>query len=84
LIILDAVKGISEANLITDLEQLKSENVVSMHDFGLSLNLKLIDKLGLLDSVMIFGIPYGLGEDETLAQIQLIFKKCAAQLMQGS
>ena len=41
-----------------------------MHDFDLGYSLKLLKKLKLLDSVMIFGVPMRMGEREALKQLK--------------
>lgn len=75
LIILDVVEGIDEIVIIEDFEQLGLSQVYSMHDFDLAYNLKLLKKIGKIDTIKIIGIPMDMKEDEALNQIQLIFKK---------
>ena len=84
LIILDAVEDIKEVMVIDLVEQLKTNKIYSMHDFDLAYNLKILKKLKLIDSIKIIGIPMEIGEEKALNQIQLILRKCAAQVMQGS
>jgi len=55
-----------------------------MHDFDLAYNLKLLKKIGAIDSIKIIGVPMQISDEDALYQIQSIFKKCAAQLIQGS
>ena len=55
-----------------------------MHDFDLAYNLKLLEKIGKIDSVKIIGVPMEISEEEALDQIQLILRKWAAQDIQGS
>ena len=84
LVILDSVEGIDEVMVIDSIERLHANRVCSMHDFDLGYNLKLLKKVGKIDSVRIIGVPMGIGEGEALDQIQSIFRKWAAQDMQGS
>jgi len=94
LVILDTVEGIDEIVELNSIEQLHANKVYSMHDFDLAYNLKLLKKIGKIDSVRIIGIPMGIGEalnghdsgepDEAMNQIQSILRKWAAQDMQGS
>lgn len=84
LIILDVARGIENVMLIDSVEKLKTNKVYSMHDFDLSLNLKILKKLGKINSVKIIGIPQFIDEETALSQSQFILKKCVAQLMHGS
>ena len=84
LVIIDSVEGIDEVVEIDSIGRLHTNRVCSMHDFDLAYNLKLLKKVGKIDSVRIIGVPMGIGEDEALNQIQSILRKWAAQDMQGS
>lgn len=84
LIILDTVEGINKVVILNSIEQLHANKIYSMHDFDLAYNLKLLKKIGKVDSVKIIGVPMEIDKQKALDQIQSIFKKCAAQLMQGS
>jgi Ni,Fe-hydrogenase maturation factor len=67
--IIDAVEGIEKVTLITDIGSIRAQKVYSMHDFDLGYNLKLLKKLGGLDSVRIFGVPMKISEKEALGQL---------------
>jgi len=84
LTIIDSVEGIKEIIVIDSIERLESGKIYTMHDFDLAYNLKILKKLNLIDSVRIIGVPMGMGGDEAFSQIQLILRKWAAQLIQGS
>jgi len=84
LVILDTVEGIDTVMEINSIEQLHANKVYSMHDFDLAYNLKLLKKIGKIDSVRIIGVPMGIGEEEAMNQIQSILRKWAAQDMHGS
>ncbi len=60
LIIIDSAVGISRVLLIEDLGALESGKIYSMHDFDLSLTLKLLKKMGAIDSVRIIAVPASL------------------------
>ena len=75
LTIIDTVEGINKVMIITDFNQLQSNKLFSMHDFDLAYNLKILKKIGKIDTIKIIGIPMNIGEDEVMDQIQLIFKK---------
>lgn len=83
LVILDTVKGIKKSCII-DLNSLKLDKIYSMHDFDLGYNLKLLKKLNLIRTVRIIAVPMGINEEKAFNQVQLILRKCVAQLMQGS
>ena len=53
LVIIDAVKGLEKIRVIENLDLIETDSIVSMHDFDLAYNLKLMKKVGLIDSVKI-------------------------------
>ena len=55
--VLDVVKGIDEVKMITDIDQIKSHKLYSLHDFDLGFFLKLMKELGVLKEIKIIGIP---------------------------
>jgi len=69
LVAIDTIKGIDKVTTINSIEQLKANKIYSMHDFDLTLNLKLLKKLNIIDSVKIIGIPMNINEDEAITQI---------------
>ncbi len=62
LIIIDAAAGIDRVVLLDDLSALEGGKIYSMHDFDLSLTLKLLKKMGALDSIRIIAVPSGFSE----------------------
>lgn len=70
LVIIDSVEGIDKVVLIKEIDAIKTQKVYTMHDFDLGYSLKLLKKLKLLDSVMIFGVPMRMGEREALKQLK--------------
>ena len=83
-IILDAVQGIDQVELIagSDLEKLLISPRGSVHDFDLGFQLKYLKKLGKIGEVFIIGLPMQ-GEIDYL-RIQSILRKLVAHDMQGS
>jgi len=69
LIIIDTVEGIDEVMVIDDIDKIKTEKIYSLHDFDLGYNLKLLQKLGELESVKIIGVPMEGDEEKILIQI---------------
>jgi len=57
IIILDVVEGIKDVILIDNIDQLKDNQISTLHDFDLSFFLKLKKELGELKEVKIIGIP---------------------------
>lgn len=67
--IIDAVEGIEKAVVITDIARIKTQKLFSMHDFDLGYSLKLLKKLGYLESVRIFGVPMKISDDAAFEQL---------------
>jgi len=74
LIIIDTVEGIDKVILIDDIKKLKTNKIYSLHDFDLAFNLKLLQKIGKLKKVKIFGVPMGGNEEEILEQLAKLIK----------
>lgn len=69
-IILDVVKGIGNVIIIENLDQLNSSTIYTMHDFDLAMNLKLLKKLGFIESVKIIGIPINYNKEKAIKEIR--------------
>ena len=69
LTIIDAAEGIERVTLFTDIDSIKVQKVYSLHDFDLGFSLKLLKKLGYLDSVKVFCVPMGMDENLALEQL---------------
>jgi len=70
LIIIDTVEGIKKVVVIDDLEKIQTGKIYSLHDFDLAFNLKLLQKIGKLKKVKIFGVPMEGDEKEILEQLE--------------
>ncbi|MAG07875.1 hypothetical protein CMO89_00205 [Candidatus Woesearchaeota archaeon] len=55
--ILDVVKGIDKVINIKDIDQLKANKLFSLHDFDLGFFLKLMKRIGKIETANIIGIP---------------------------
>lgn len=55
--IIDVVKNISKVQLITNLDQIKNTKTVSLHDYDLATELKLIKKIFPSITIKIVGVP---------------------------
>jgi Ni,Fe-hydrogenase maturation factor len=75
LIIIDTVEGIKKITLTDDIGKLEINKIYSLHDFDLSFNLKLLQKIGKLKRVKIFGVPMNGNEKEILEQLKSAIKK---------
>ena len=74
LIIIDTVEGIKKVILIDDIGKLETSKIYSLHDFDLAFNLKLLQKIGKLKRVKIFGVPMDGDEKEILSQLINLLK----------
>lgn len=70
LVIIDAVSGIKKVEVITDLESIQLEKIYTMHDFDLGITLKLLKKVGKLDSALIFGVPLHYPKSKALGELE--------------
>lgn len=57
LIIMDVVKGLKRPMLIDDVSNLRTKNIISLHDFDLAFFLKLMEKAGMIRKLLIIGVP---------------------------
>ncbi len=69
LIIIDTVVGPDEVIVLNDTDKIESSPSVSMHDLDLGFNLKLLQKIGELKKITIFGVPAGMDKSEALRQL---------------
>lgn len=75
MIIIDTVDGIDEITVISGIGQLVTGKIYSPHDLDLGFNLQLMKKLGLLEEVLIFGVPMEIEKQAALGQLILAIKK---------
>jgi len=77
LILIDTILGIKEVKILTetDLEKIQPSPNYSLHDFDLSLSLKLMKKLNKINKVTIIGIPENGNEEKILNQITKSFER---------
>jgi len=72
LIIVDAAEGISKVELIEHIEDLEQSHAYSMHDFDLSVTLRILLKIKAIDSVKIVAIPSGYPEQKALQEAAVL------------
>lgn len=75
LIIIDTIQGITEIKIINSIDQISKQKVFSMHDFDLGYNLKILKKLGLIETVKIIGIPMKMSENEAIEGVKKELEK---------
>lgn len=74
LYILDTVEGIEQVITITEIDQLKTNMIYSVHDFDLAYNLRLLKKVGMIEKVLIFGIPMTMKKRQALKELKKIIR----------
>jgi Ni,Fe-hydrogenase maturation factor len=75
LVILDVVQGIKKLTIITDFDQLKNSQIYTLHDFDLGMNLKLLKKLGYIETIRIIGIPMNWKKEKAIAEVKSAIEK---------
>ena len=56
-IIIDTVQAITDVVVINDVNKIKTDRMYTLHDLDLGINLVLMKKMGMLDSILILGVP---------------------------
>ncbi|MCX8178244.1 MAG: hypothetical protein N3D75_00220 [Candidatus Aenigmarchaeota archaeon] len=69
LYILDSVEGISKVELITNIDILEVNRILSVHDFDLAYTLKLMKNTNMIDRVTIIGVPINISKQEAIDQV---------------
>jgi len=73
--ILDVAEGIDKPTVVKNLQVLKDDCRLSLHDLGLSASLKLLKALGIIKDVTIFCVPPKMPEKKALQQIKAMIEK---------
>jgi len=78
LILIDTILNLKEVRTLseTDLEKIENSPQVSMHDFDLGFQLKLMKKLDKIKKVTVIGVPDNIKENKALEQIKSTLEKC--------
>jgi len=80
LFIIDTIEGIKEVVVVDDLSKINTEKAYSLHDFDLGFNLKLLQKIGELEEVLIIGVPMEVEDEEkTLNRIVEIIRNVSSR-----
>ena len=72
--IIDATKGVKKVMLINDLDHIDPSSSVSVHDYDLSFDLYLLQKLGKLPNMKIIVVPYDYSEKQAFKGVSNILK----------
>lgn len=70
LYIIDSVESINKVEVITDINDIKLSKIYSVHDFDLGYELKLLKKSGMVDKIVIFGVPMNTNKERVLKQLK--------------
>ena len=74
LTIIDAVRGIEKVTLISDVDALSESKRYTMHDFDLAITLKLLRKMNIVKSILIFGVPVGYGKLKAFEELKALIR----------
>ncbi len=80
LIILDSAVGLDKVVLLEGIDSLSGGKAYSMHDFDLAMTLKLLLKMGALDSVRIIAVPSSMPPGKALSAVSRLL----SSLLSGS
>jgi Ni,Fe-hydrogenase maturation factor len=72
LVILDTVINAKDVCVITDVDRIISEKAVSLHDFDLGYNLKLMKKFRIIEKIKIIGLPPDIKEKDAIESLRKI------------
>jgi Ni,Fe-hydrogenase maturation factor len=78
LIIIDTVINIKKIMLFNDIDKIDLGRIVSLHDFDLGYNLKLMKKFGMVDKVNIIGVPPKISQNKAILEIKKLINKIKA------
>jgi Ni,Fe-hydrogenase maturation factor len=73
--ILDTVKEIKDVSIIYNIDSLKERKIYTLHDFDLSLFLKLLNNVKEMKNIKIIGIPVNYDESEAEKRIKKLLTK---------
>ena len=69
LFIIDTVQGLDKVTVFNSLDQFQKTSSVTMHDFDLGMQLRMLQKVGQLPPLTIFGLPADISEDQAMEQL---------------
>lgn len=69
LIIIDSAQGVDDVIIINNIDKLQINPIYSAHDFDLTYNLKLLQKLDALKKITIFCLPMNMEKDIAIKKL---------------
>ncbi len=72
--ILDVAKGVDKIRVFEDMDKLVTEKRVSLHDYDVSMELKLLKRLGKVKKVKIVAVPMGMEKGKAFREVVKILK----------
>ena len=72
--ILDTVQGIDDVKIIDDHDLFESQSKISVHDYDLAFDIKLLLKLGKVKEIKIIAIPQSMPVTEVLEKVTKLIK----------
>lgn len=79
LTIIDTVLGLKEVTVFNDLNKIQLDKIYSAHDLDLGLNLKLLQKIGELKKITIFGVPQNINGQIAFKQLSKLISNLSSK-----
>jgi len=73
-VILDVAKGVDKVRVFEDLDKLVTEKRVSLHDYDVSMELKLLKRIGKVKKLKIVSVPMEMSKRKALKEITRILE----------
>jgi hypothetical protein len=73
--IIDTVQGLDKVTVFNSLDQFQQAPHVTMHDFDLGMQLRMLQKVGQLPKLTIFGLPIDVTEEEAFNQLSVLLRQ---------
>jgi hypothetical protein len=74
LFIIDSVQGLKKCTVLKDMSMLETKKPISIHEFDLAQNLKLLRKIKAINNATIIGVPMKMGKEKSFDQVCKIIK----------
>ena len=73
-VILDVAKGVDRIRVFEDLDKLVTEKRVSLHDYDVPMELKLLKRIGKVKKIKIVAVPMEMDKKKALEEITKILE----------
>ena len=74
-VIIDVGEGVDKIAVIDDVNKIKEKRRVSLHDYGLGMELKLLRKIGRIKKLKIIVVPMKMEEEKALKEIIKVLRE---------